>query len=255
MSVFDAYAQYYDLLYEDKNYSAEAGFVAALLKRYAPSAHQLLELGCGTGIHAELLHRSGYGVHGIDFSEEMLKVAASRAVESVDGQPGLSFSCADITRYRAQREFDAVISLFHVISYQTTDTALLEAFATAAAHLRPGGVFVFDCWYGPAVLTERPEVRVKRLRNEQIEVTRIAEPELYPNRNKVDVNYQVYIRDAISGRIEALSETHHMRYLFYPEIEAVCRQSGFEIITAAEWMTDREPGFDTWGVYFVVRRL
>ena len=36
-----------------------------------------------------------------------------------------------------------MISLFHVMSYQTTNADLLAVFATAAAHLRPGGLFLF----------------------------------------------------------------------------------------------------------------
>lgn len=32
MRVFDAYARYYDLLYRDKDYRAEAGYVAKLIR-------------------------------------------------------------------------------------------------------------------------------------------------------------------------------------------------------------------------------
>ena len=38
MSVFDRYAAYYDLLYEDKRYEDEAAFVARLIREQAPSA-------------------------------------------------------------------------------------------------------------------------------------------------------------------------------------------------------------------------
>jgi hypothetical protein len=44
-----------------------------------------------------------------------------------------------------------------------------------------------------------------------------------------------------------------MRYLFLPEIDLLLRKTGMEIIESSEWMTGREPGFDTWGVCFVVR--
>ena len=59
--VFDAYAQYYDLLYCDKDYSAEAEYVALLIRRYAPEARRILELGCGTGETSVALARSGAG--------------------------------------------------------------------------------------------------------------------------------------------------------------------------------------------------
>ena len=45
MSVFGPYARYYDLLYRDKDYAAEARFVADLVRAHAPRANRLLELG------------------------------------------------------------------------------------------------------------------------------------------------------------------------------------------------------------------
>ena len=139
------------------------------------------------------------------------------------------------------------------MSYQTTNDDLRAAFATAKAHLKPGGIFIFDCWYGPAVLTDRPAVRIKRLEDEILSVTRIAKPVMHPNDNSVDVNYHVTIRNIASGVVDELWETHRMRYLFLPEIEFCLEDVGLRISEATEWMTGRVPGFDTWGVCFVVQ--
>ena len=149
--------------------------------------------------------------------------------------------------------FDVVLSLFHVISYQTTNDDLLATFETVKQHLKPGGIFIFDVWYGPAVLTERLTVRIKRLEDEEILVTRIAEPVMHPNENLVDVNYQVFIRDKSSKSVDELQETHRMRYLFKPEIDVILKEFNLAIIENREWMTNLKPGFNTWGVYFVIR--
>jgi hypothetical protein len=103
------------------------------------------------------------------------------------------------------------------------------------------------------VLTDRPVVRVKRMQDEHIEVTRIAEPVWHPNECWVDVNYQVSIRDRATGAVEELRETHRMRYLFKPEIELLAESVGLRVEHAAEWMTERAPDANTWGVYFVLR--
>ncbi len=71
-SVFDEYARYYDLLYRDKDYQAEADYVAGLIQRFNPKAQSILELGSGTGIHAALLAEKGFTVHGIERNAEML---------------------------------------------------------------------------------------------------------------------------------------------------------------------------------------
>ena len=38
------------------------------------------------------------------------------------------------------------------MSYQTSNDDLNATFASARANLKQGGVFIFDCWYGPALL-------------------------------------------------------------------------------------------------------
>ena len=255
MTVFSKYAHYYDLLYRDKDYAGEADFIRGLLQKYAPDARSILDLGCGTGKHAELLSKMGYEVRGIDMSNEMLEAANMRLNElKENGIIKLSFEYGDIRSCRVECCFDVVVSLFHVMSYQTTNKDLHGTFETAKVHLKKGGVFIFDCWYGPAVLTDRPAIRIKRLEDDAIEITRIAEPKIHENENIVDVNYNVFIKDKATGIVEELKETHSMRYLFKPEIALLFEQIGFKLVGSVEWMTGREPGFDSWGVCFVGKR-
>jgi SAM-dependent methyltransferase len=244
MSVFAAYSRYYDLLYRDKDYAAEARYVHELVQRHHPAARSMLDLGCGTGRHAQLLSQHGYTLTGVDLSEEMLKVARGTS-------PELGFVQGDVRTVRLGKTFDVVASLFHVMSYQTTNADLRAALDTIREHLAPGGLFVFDCWYGPAVLTSRPETRVKRLEDESIHVTRLAEPVLHPNENVVDVNYHVLIRDKHSGAVDELRETHEMRYLFAPEVQLLLEDAGLRLTQIREFMSEREPGFDTWTAVFI----
>ncbi len=52
MKVFLEYAQYYDLLNQQKDYIQEVDYIIPLLNKFAPDTKCLLELGCKTGIHA-----------------------------------------------------------------------------------------------------------------------------------------------------------------------------------------------------------
>ncbi|MCC6695175.1 MAG: class I SAM-dependent methyltransferase [Candidatus Hydrogenedentes bacterium] len=253
MSVFGEYAHYYNLFYQDKDYEGEAAFVHRILQRHAPHAKHILELGSGTGRHALLLAEKGYTVHGVDRSPAMLEQARERARQAPASiAERLTYHEGDIREVRVKESFDAVISLFHVFSYQTSDEALIAAFDTAAAHLKPGGLLLFDCWYGPAVLAERPAVRIKRLEDEAVSVTRISEPQCNDERNTVDVAYTVFVEDKLSGQIQRVpNECHTMRYLFTPEVETLMCQAGLQTIESGEWMTERPPSRDTFGVYFV----
>lgn len=253
MTVFGSYARYYDLLYQDKDYSGESAFVAGLIRKHLPAAAEVLELGCGTGAHACLLAAEGFSLHAVDLSAQMLERGRSR-LNKLDPacRQRLSFDQGDARNYRTERRFDVVISLFHVVSYQTSNDDLRAMFETVARHLKPGGIFIFDYWFAPAVLTQKPAVRIRRIESDEIQVTRIAEPNMHATESCVDVNYEVFIRDKATDSTVTLRETHRMRYLLPTEIDLLARGAGLKLLEACEWLTGKQPGFDTWGVCSVL---
>lgn len=248
--IFDSYAAYYDLLNRDKNYSDEAAYVDGLIRGHHPEPKEILELGCGTGAHARELMKLGYAVTGIDSSLPMVLLAEERSPKA--GSHGSSFSHGDLRDFRAGRDFDVVLALFHVMSYQTSNSDLRAAMATAAVHLRPGGLFIFDCWYGPGVLTDLPHQRVRQIKGDGVEVTREARPVLYPNKNVVDVHYNINVKS--EGNEGAFTEVHSMRYLFAPEVDLLLRAAGLRRITLEHWMKGGAPGLNTWNACFVAER-
>jgi len=251
MSVFAKdYARYYDLLYQGKQYGAEADYVSALIRRFSPEAVSVLELGCGTGRHAEHLGASGFDVHGVDQSPEMVERAQQRGMERSGGNGSIGFSVGDVTSYDSGRVYDSVISLFHVVSYQASNERLRGMFSSASRHLCAGGVFVFDAWYGPAVLTQLPSVRVRRLEDERVSITRIAEPKMDFSRNTVEVRYSIHCVDKESGSFSEFQESHVMRYLFEPEVEMLLAEAGFDLVLTQEWMGGGPASDQTWSVCF-----
>jgi SAM-dependent methyltransferase len=252
--IFGDYARYYDLLYKEKDYEGEAHFVNQLISLHLPRTKKILELGSGTGHHAQLLVEKGFQVHGVECSPEMLVQCHSRYDKLPPGiQESLSFTQGDLRTFNIDHTFDAVISLFHVISYQVSNEDLMAAFHTARKHLKPGGIFVFDVWYGPAVLHTPPEIRIKRLENETYRLIRIAEPKIHANDNVVDVNYQILMQEKGSTHWNHVNETHHMRYLFKPELVLLLHLASFNLIETCEWLTKKKIGIHTWGACFVAQ--
>jgi SAM-dependent methyltransferase len=250
--VFDRYASYYDLLYQDKDYEAETDYVARTLREADPNIRTLLEFGSGTGQHGRLLAGRGFEVFGVERSKRM--VAAAKAAQVDAGAVDFDCQQADIGVINLGRTFDAVIALFHVMSYQTSDDAIGRAFSTAAQHLKPGGLFLFDVWHGPAVLKQPPEVRTKQVSDETTKLTRTAMPELRSQEHVVVVRYNLVAEPIGNGSKESFQEEHAMRYFFPSEIESLARRHGFKIEHSEEFMTGREPSEATWAVCYLLRK-
>lgn len=251
--VFNAYARYYDLLYNDKAYHSESAYIHSIIKQYVPNAKSVLELGSGTGAHAEHIASYGYSVHGIDLSSGMVEKANQRKLKlSPEIGSRIAFETGDIRDIRTQEKYDVVISLFHVMSYQTSNDDILKVFETAAVHLNPGGVFIFDYWFGPSVLTQKPEVKIKRMEDDRSEILRIAEPILCPVSNTVEVNFTIVINDKLSKvNPKVIKESHLMRYLFLPELELMSNE--FELINTHAWMSDQMPNLGDWAAISIMK--
>ena len=246
--VFGVYADYYELLYEDKDYASEANYVLDLVGQFAPHAVTFLDLGCGTGRHAELISRNGFRVHGIDRSAAMLRYAQERAKKQED----LSFSQSDIRTFQIDRRFDVAVCLFHVINYLTSDQDLKLFAQTVKQHLNPNGLLIFDTWYGPGVLTDPPSTRVLRKKNRAIEITRITESIHHPADHTVQVNFQVFVKKYGDNTIAEIREEHLMRYLF-PEDLTLFTDAGFKICAAFDWRQKTAPQSGSWNACWILR--
>jgi SAM-dependent methyltransferase len=251
------YAQYYDLLYKDKDYKAEAEYIDGLIKAHTldkqlKKSKHLLDLGCGTGKHAELFCNKGYLVEGIDLSRDMINIAQGRTKGK---ENRLTFSHCKIQEYQTNKKFDIICSLFHVMSYQNSNQDLIRAFDVVKEYLTDNGLFIFDFWYGPAVLTELPGTRIKRMENDAIKVTRIAEPTMHPQQNTVNVNYNIFIRDKNNNHYYEKNEQHDMRYFFDTELELICKQLDLRIENKLKWMEQTQPDFNSWNVVWVLKNI
>src|SRR5262249_47425100 len=154
------YADAYDTLYQDKDYAAECALIERVFREHGRGpVRSVLDLGCGTGNHVLLMVQRGYDVVGVDRSEGMLARARAKADKTLPSRR-VEFRQGDVRNVELGRQFDAAVMMFAVLGYQPTNADVRAALRTAHRHLRPGGLFVFDVWYGPAVLRERPSQRV-----------------------------------------------------------------------------------------------
>jgi SAM-dependent methyltransferase len=133
--IYDLLARHYDAVTGDS--STESAFIDNIINYSHGWAVTLLETACGTGgIIASLASR--YNVSGLDISPGMLAVARKKMPE------GTPLYLADMSRFKLNARFDAIICAYHGINHLLDFSAWKDFFGCAYEHLNEGGVFVFD---------------------------------------------------------------------------------------------------------------
>jgi SAM-dependent methyltransferase len=247
MTYSGKHAEYYDLFYKDKPYREEAEYALRLIRSRRAELARILDLGCGTGLRCLELARRGYTVCGVDQSASMLAVARQHLVAADDISPAnVDFQVGDITTFRAAANYDAVISLFHVFSYLTTEAALKQAIDCSFANLNPGGVLLFDYWHGAGVIKDPPAVRTKVAENSNLKIKRTAIPQHLPDDHLVRLNVSLQIIEKVNSTMYNREESYALRYWFPNELEQELESAGFKEIQHYAWMTPSAPGPEAW---------
>jgi SAM-dependent methyltransferase len=128
----------YDTVYADETSPAVLEPMVEELARLSEDG-DALELAVGTGRVALALLARGVAVHGIELSPSM--------VRRLRGKPGadrVPVTVGDMTAVRLPHRFRLVYLVANTIMNVTTQEEQEEVFATAAAHLEPGGRFVVE---------------------------------------------------------------------------------------------------------------
>jgi SAM-dependent methyltransferase len=128
-----ALADFYDL---ENGWERSPDF--AYCHALAAEASSVLDLGCGTGALAAALS-GNRTVVGVDPAPAMLAIARGRK-----GAEGVEFVEGDARALRLGRRFELVVLTGHAFQVFLTREDRAAALATIAAHLGPGGRFLFD---------------------------------------------------------------------------------------------------------------
>ena len=107
-----------------------------------PAGSRILDVPCGQGRHSHLLAEAGFRVEGLDYSEDLLKIARRRGTG-----PSLHYTRGDMRKLpsRWTGKFDAVANLFTSFGFFTNpadDARVIREFARV---LKAGAVLI---WHG-----------------------------------------------------------------------------------------------------------
>lgn len=240
------YSSSYDLLYEEKDYDGECDLIEKIIKKYGKiPVHSILDLGCGTGNHSVRLAKRGYQVTGVDRSKEMLDIAKAKADQH---KVTCTLLASDIREFDRPEKYDAIIMMFAVLGYQQENDDVLAVLNTVSKHLKKGGVFICDLWYGPAVLAQKPGERVRVIEKGDTKIIRVSAGVLDSFRHLVTVHFHLW---TIKGErmVAETREDHTMRFFFSQELSLLFSCSGLAIQRMGEFPgIETDPGEETWNI-------
>jgi len=185
----------------------------------------LLDLGCGTGEHLDILSRHGITCTGIDNSADMLSFARNRF-------PGTAeFLELDMLKIDFYETFDIVTCLFGSFNYIIDDVDVDRVFWNTWRALKPGGIALFEIWNSPPIV---------RIKNKDLDlVSRTTAGDIAIERERgfmlledtrgtvVEVNYRYTVTR--KGGTQTLRDRHIMRAYTRDEAESFLGANGFEI--------------------------
>lgn len=250
---FSKTAPFYDVIYGGRAAENDTRLIVRHLRSPLTQKRQLslVNLGCGTGMHDLEFWRKGFNVTGVDWSPAMIAEAIKKAKAA---KAPIRYVTENILTYAPPARHDAAVSLFDVLSYMTTNKQVEKYFSTVSRLLKPGGVFMFDCWYGPGVLLSQPKIITQTYTSGDLAVMRTKTPVISCESNTVSVQHSLKIMQK-NKKTKQIEERHVLRYFFYPEIMCFAEQAGLKITSWGLLDFPLRPAHESsWSVYFIAQK-
>jgi len=139
-SLVTVHARIVDKMYffgkQRERYLKEREFIHKIVK-LEDLGDELIDAGCGTGIHLMLFSELGYKVKGFDLRQDMVNVAKKRnsSLEIVQG---------DMREFPLNHKSDIIICMYGAINYLDTEEGIEKTFNNFYNHLKEKGGVIID---------------------------------------------------------------------------------------------------------------
>jgi len=151
LELYKSHSSTYDLIYfDDDRYTEEVNFIDKICTEIGPG-RRILDVACGTGLHAKMLSERGYSITGVDISSDMILQAQKKC-------PELNFVHSDMRFFELDQNFDAIICMYGAINYLQKEEDFRITFENFFQHIKPSGVVMIDTRWSNT-LPEHPYIK------------------------------------------------------------------------------------------------
>lgn len=215
------FARFYDVIYHQMRDSVDNDFFQDEVRN---SGGRILEIGVGTGrlFINSLWH--GADIHGIDISEEMLRVLRRKLTPEHHHR----ISLQNMINFKMEHGFDLVIAPFRVFMHLLDKEDQISTLNNVYDHLKPGGKFIFDTFVPDLAmllkgLRDFTDFEGEYEPGKKLKRTVSTVPDLM----KQLINISFCIEWEEDGRVKKENWDLPIRYFFRYELEHLVERSKF----------------------------
>jgi len=210
------YLNIYAHVFGEEESGKQATFVQKVLK--LKEGNEVLDLCCGQGRISIPLARNGIRVTGLDFSNDLLSIARSKASNSGVQIKTIESDMRDIP---FDCKFDAVISIFTALGYFESDAEDQKVLNAVAKSLKKGGLALFDLLNRDWVVANHMP---REWRKNDKEVIYLEERKWDPLEGRSHINFKIIYPDG------SVTETgHHIRLYVATEFNSMLERAGLSL--------------------------
>ena len=217
----NSFYKYYDLIFFNKNYKKEVSYILKKTKKI--KVKKILDIGCGTGTHSDLIYKiKKTKIFGLDKNRYLINIAKKK-------NPNIYFKNGNLNSIK-EKNFDLVLSMFNVINYIKEFKQLVFFFKKIKNKTSKNSIFIFDAWNG-SFNFESKVVKEKRIiKNKNfILINHIKSIKNYSSKIFF-LNYNI-INEFIKNNKKINIKHHLIQFLWSPnEIKKALILAGFKSI-------------------------
>jgi SAM-dependent methyltransferase len=208
-------ARFYDALYGSRDYETAARSLHEKIQLLRPGARRLLDVGCGTGKHLQVL-RQWYEVEGVDLNPDLLAIARDRLGDAALYQQ-------DMVVMDTGRRYDVITCLFSAIAYVRTAVNLRRTVQRFRDHLETDGFVFLEPYFSPEQywtdrvtlnVVDQPDLKIAWMYTSTPPVDNVA---------TIDIHHLV----GTPQGVECFAERHEMGLFTPAEYAEAFERAGF----------------------------
>lgn len=249
MSMYENFAQVYDIFMKDTPYNQWVLYIEKIWEKFNLKPSLIAEIGCGTGNITNILAKKGYDLIGIDNSFQMLSKAKEKAIKE---DLNILYLQQDMREFELYGTVDCILSICDSINYILEEDELLQVFKLVNNYLEPNGLFIFDI----NTIYKFQNILGENSFSETTESSAYTLENYFDEDNMINEFYtNFFIQDEETNLYHRFEEFHYEKAYEIEKIKQLLEKSGLKFLAVYDELTFNKPTKNSERVFFIAQEI